>query len=65
MSNIALSAGEDVTAVFLTWFATRHPYTSASIAIVLVVIIVVLIRWTIRAMRRLFRGAEHVLEPAP
>jgi hypothetical protein len=64
LSNIALSAGEDVTAVFLTWFATRHPYTSAGIAIVLVLIIVILIRWIVRAMRMLFRGAEHVLEPA-
>src|SRR5450631_2320817 len=34
VSNIALSAGEDVLAVGLTWFATRHPYTSAGIAIV-------------------------------
>lgn len=60
VSNIALSAGEDVLAVFLTWFATRHPYASAAIALVLVLVIVVLTRWIIRALRKLFRGAEDV-----
>lgn len=58
-SNIALSAGEDVLAVFLTWFATRHPYLSAAIAIVLITIIIVLARWIFRALRNLFRGAEN------
>ncbi len=64
VSNIALSAGEDVLAVFLTWFATRHPYVSAAIALVLVVVIVVLARWIIRALRKLFRGAEQAISPA-
>jgi cadmium resistance protein CadD (predicted permease) len=61
VSNIALSAGEDVLAVFLTWFATRHPYASATIALVLVVVIVILARWVYRALRKLFRGAENVV----
>lgn len=61
VSNIALSAGEDVFAVGLTWFATLHPYISAAIAIVLVVIIVILTRWIFRALRKLFRGAEDVI----
>src|ERR1035441_9709093 len=30
-SNMALSAGEDVLAVSLTWLATRQPYIAASI----------------------------------
>ena len=64
VSNIALSAGEDVLAVFLTWFATRHPYMSAAIALVFVVIIVVLTRWIVRALRKLFRGAEQAISPA-
>ena len=64
VSNIALSAGEDVLAVFLTWFATRHPYVSAAIALVLVVVIVVLARWIFRALRKLFRGAEQAIAPA-
>ena len=63
VSNIALSASEDVLAVFLTWFATKHPYASAAIAIVLLVLIVLAIRWVVRALRNLFKGAEQVLEP--
>ncbi len=58
-SNIGLSLGEDALAVFLTWFATQHPYISAAIVIVALLLIVVMIRWVIRAMRSLFRGAEH------
>jgi hypothetical protein len=60
-SNITLSVGEDVLAIGLTWLATRHPYIAGSLATVFVVIIVLLTRWVIRAMRALFRGAEHEL----
>lgn len=60
-SNIALSVGEDAVAIGLTWLATRHPYIAGTLATIFVVIIVVLIRWVIRAMRALFRGAEHEL----
>src|SRR5208282_4820963 len=31
LSNITLSIGEDALAIFLTWFATRHPYWAAAI----------------------------------
>ncbi|HEX4486109.1 MAG TPA: DUF4126 domain-containing protein [Terriglobales bacterium] len=58
-SNTALSLGEDVLAVSLTWFATRHPYVSATVVAVLVVITVLLVRWVLRAFRALFRGAEQ------
>lgn len=58
VSNITLSLSEDVLAVGLTWLATRHPYVAGGIAVGLVVIIVVLARWVIRALRALFRGAE-------
>jgi Domain of unknown function (DUF4126) len=61
LSNIGLSLGEDVVAIFLTWFATKHPYLSAAIALAFVVLIILLIRWVIRALRSLFRGAERVL----
>jgi hypothetical protein len=61
LSNMGLSLGEDLLAIFLTWFATKHPYLSAAVAIVLVLVIVVLIRWVVRALRALFRGAEGVL----
>jgi len=58
LSNIGLSLGEDVLAISLTWFATRHPFIAAAIAIVFVIVIAVLIRWVVRALRALFRGAE-------
>jgi Domain of unknown function (DUF4126) len=60
-SNITLSVGEDVLAIALTWLATRHPYVAGTLATIFVVIIVLLMRWVIRAMRALFRGAEHEL----
>jgi hypothetical protein len=61
LSNITLSLGEDALAVFLTWFATRHPYSAAAIVAVLLAITVVLVRWVLRALRALFGGAEHAL----
>lgn len=61
LSNITLSVGEDVLAIGLTWLATRHPYVAGGLATVLVVIIVVLTRLVLRAMRALFRGAEREL----
>jgi len=58
ISNISLSLAEDALAIFLTWFATRQPYSAAAIVIVLLAIAVLLIRRVIRALRALFRGAE-------
>ena len=67
LSNFALSAGEDTLAIFLTWFATQHPIVAGGIVIVLLVVIVIAMRWvvraTTRAMKNLFRGARS--EPAP
>lgn len=60
-SNITLSLGEDVVAIGLTWLATQHPYVAGSLAAGLVVVIVILTRWVIRALRALFRGAEQEL----
>jgi hypothetical protein len=60
-SNAALSLGEDGLAIFLTWFATRHPYWAAGIVAVLLVAIVILLRWVLRALRSLFRGAEGLV----
>src|SRR5579863_8292009 len=42
LSNTALSVGEDILAVGLTWLATRHPYVAGALATVLAVMIVVL-----------------------
>src|ERR1700720_1365436 len=44
-SNITLSLAEDALAIFLIWFATRHPYWAAAIAGVFLVTIAVLVRW--------------------
>jgi len=60
-SNIALSAGEDVLAIFLTWFATQHPRLAALIVGALLLIIVAVIRWVWQAMKNLFLGAEEEL----
>ena len=60
-SNTALSLGEDGLAIFLTWFATRHPYSAAAIVAVFLVIIILLARWVLRSLRALFQGAEAVV----
>jgi hypothetical protein len=61
LSNIGLSLGEDALAIFLTWFATQHPYLAASLAFCFLAVIVVLVRWVVRALKALFRGAEGEL----
>lgn len=58
-SNMSLSLGEDLLAVFLIWFATQHPYGAAAIVLLLLAVIVLLVRWVIRSLRALFRGAEQ------
>ena len=58
-SNISLSLGEDVLAIGLTWLATRHPYLAGTLALILVVAILLIIRLVIRAMRELFRATER------
>jgi hypothetical protein len=59
VSTSVLSIGEDVLAVGLTWFATKHPFLAAATATILVVVVILLIRWVVRAVRALFRGAER------
>jgi hypothetical protein len=50
-SNFALSIAEDVLAIGLTWFAVQHPYLAAAIVAVLLVVTVLLVRWTWRLMK--------------
>ena len=59
ISNFALSAGEDTLAIFLTWLATQHPIAAATIVAVFLATIIVATRWVVRAMKKLFRGAEE------
>jgi hypothetical protein len=53
-SNAALSLGEDVVAVGLTWFAARHPIAAAAIALVMVALVLVVIRAVVRSLRSVF-----------
>jgi hypothetical protein len=64
-SNMALSLGEDGLVILLTWFATRHPYASALIVMLLLVVIGLTVRWVVRAMRRLFGDAGDALHTHP
>ncbi len=68
VSNFALSAGEDTLAVFLTWLATQHPIAAGLIVAAFLALIVVVIRWVVRAMtqamKNLFSGAENKPTPA-
>jgi len=61
LSNLSLSLGEDILAIGLTWLATKHPYVAGAVAAALALIILLLIRWVIRAMAALFRAAEQKL----
>lgn len=64
-SNIALSLGEDASVVFLTWLATRHPYASAAIVGIALVFIVLMIRFVIRAFRRMFADTRRTIDVRP
>ena len=63
-SNFALSAGEDAFAVFLTWFATRHPIAAAGIVAAFLLAIVMVMRWIIRGLRNLFRSGANERSPS-
>jgi len=62
ISNIGLSFGEDIGAIFLTWFGTRHPYVAAVIVVALLVGIFLFIRTVIRQIRRFFRMAVQAMD---
>jgi hypothetical protein len=53
VSNIALSAGEDVAAISLTWLATHHPYLAGGIATVSIVFLIFSLRWIVVRLKRL------------
>ncbi|HUO13424.1 MAG TPA: DUF4126 domain-containing protein [Verrucomicrobiae bacterium] len=65
LSNMTLSLGEDVLAIGLTWLATRHPYAAGTVALVFIIIILLMARLVIRALKSLFRGAEQQLPGYP
>jgi len=59
LSNIALSTAEDVIAVFLVWFATKHPFAAGTIVAIALIVVIVTIRYVWKAVRALFVGAER------
>jgi hypothetical protein len=59
-SNIALSTLEDGFTIFVTWFATRHPFIAAGIVLVCVGVLVLLTRAIVRAFRGMFRRQRPV-----
>src|SRR5882672_4835261 len=61
-SNAALSLTEDAVAIGLTWLATKHPYSAAGIVLVGLVFVVLIIRFVLRSLKALFRGAEEQIE---
>ena len=61
-SNFTLSMGEDAVAVFLTWFATAHPYWAAAIAMLGLVAVVAAFNYVLRTLRSLLQRAERALD---
>jgi hypothetical protein len=55
VSNIALSASEDVGAVGITWLATQHPWAAASITLALLLGSIFMVRWVIKALQGLWQ----------
>lgn len=63
-SNIALSLAEDVAAISLTWFATRHPLLAGVIVAICLLLAILAIRYLLWAFRRLFQQARAFLHPS-
>jgi len=61
-SNFTLSMGEDAVAVFLTWFATTHPYWAAAIAGLGLLVVVAALKYVVRTLRGLLQRAERALD---
>jgi len=60
VSNIALSLGEDATAIGLTWLATRHPYLAGTLAVVAVVVTLLLARLVVKSVKKFFADETGV-----
>lgn len=61
-SNMALSVIEDALAVFLTWFATTRPYWAAIISLGFVLLVIVFLRWAMRALGNMLSTAQKEVE---
>ena len=52
-SNLLLSFGEDLAVAGILWMAARHPLLSLLVAVAVVLVAVVSLRWVLRTLRRL------------
>jgi hypothetical protein len=59
-SNWALSLGEDMLAVWLTWFATAHPTLTVVVVAGLLVVSLVLLYFLFHFLRRTFRRLAEI-----
>ncbi len=61
VSNIALSFGEDASAIGLSWVAVQHPYIAAGLVIVLLLVTFLLLRWVLASLTRfLYRARDAI-----
>jgi hypothetical protein len=64
VSNIALSTGEDIGAIGLTWLATQHPWTAAGISLALLAVAILAVRWLAKWIGRWLKGSAKPV-PSP
>jgi len=64
LSNAALSMSEDALSIFITWLATKHPYLAASIAAVLLLVTILLVRWVWRSLKAMLHKGRQAIEDA-
>ena len=60
LSNWALSFGEDILAVWLTWFATTHPAIAIAVVVLLVAISIFLLYHLFHFLRRTLQKLAEV-----
>jgi Domain of unknown function (DUF4126) len=60
LSNWALSFGEDLLAVWLTWFATAHPKLAVVVVVALMIVSLFLLYHLFRFLRRTFQKVAEI-----
>ena len=60
VSNVAASSVEDVATVGLLWLAYEYPVAAGIVALVLLVLVVMLLMWARRVIKRIFLRAPKV-----
>ncbi|GMN03433.1 DUF4126 domain-containing protein [Erythrobacter sp. MTPC3] len=60
VSNALVSSGEDIATVGLLWLAYEYPVVAAGIAVVLLVLMIALLLWARRIIKRVFFRTPNV-----